>query len=510
MRPRTCALAVILASVVGLAAASPAQGGTLVRGLGGLFPPTFVWTYTATDDLDDDNTITIAPGDTETTFELRDTGDTISVGICNPVGCGCTNLGAGAVRCPTNRSLTVHAGPGDDSVKVEPASFGYTVALFGEAGADDLSGGDRDDVLDGGSGDDEQVAGQQGNDLIRGGSGRDDNLAGGVGTDTLSYDDGRVQGVLVSLATRLNSDLDEFSSIESVQGGAGADDLTGSSGANTISGLGGNDVLVGGIGFDTLSAGAGADTVDAIDGGQDSIDCGADGDTARADLIDALAGCETVGRPDSDGDGFGDDVDCSIGNPAVNPGAAEVPDNDVDENCDGILVHSTPPDNDGDGFAANLDCNDSNPKIRPGAVEIPGNRVDENCDRRRPDFPLIPASIAMFVRSDAASTLVTDLTITRVPAGARVVLRCRPPSGRSKACPFKRLTRKFAKARRRVSLRAAFEGRRLPVGTRVDVRVLAPKFIGKVRIERVGRFKTTRKLLCQRPGTSKPRRCPGG
>jgi hypothetical protein len=509
MRARTFALVVTLASAVVLAAASPAQGGTLVRELGGLFPPQFAWTYTASDDADDDNTITIAPGDAAT-FELTDAGDTISVGICSPPGCGCTSLGPGAVRCPTHRSLTVLAGGGNDTVAVDPVSFGYTVELFGQAGADDLSGGDRDDVLDGGSGDDVQVAGQQGNDLIRGGSGRDDNLLGGVGSDTLSYDDGRVQGVLVSLQTRLNSDLDEFSSIEYLQGSAGADDLTGSSGPNTISGLGGNDVLVGGVGFDTLNAGPGADTVEAIDGSQDSMDCGADGDTARADLIDAIVGCETVGRPDSDGDGFGDDVDCSRGDPAINPGAPEVPDNDVDENCDGILVHSTPPDNDGDGFVASLDCNDSNPKIRPGAVEIPGNRVDENCDRRRPDFPLIPASIAMFVRSDGASTLVTDLTITRLPAGARIVLRCRPPGDRPKACPFKRLRRTFARARRRVSLHAAFEGRRLPVGTRIDVRVLAPNFIGKVRIERVGRFKTTRKLLCQRPRTSKPKRCPGG
>ncbi len=37
-------------------------------------------------------------------------------------------------------------------------------------------------------------------------------------------------------------------------------------------------------------------------------------------------------------------------------------------------------DNDGDGFIAAFDCNDDNPNVNPLAAEIEGNSIDENCD----------------------------------------------------------------------------------------------------------------------------------
>jgi hypothetical protein len=97
--------------------------------------------------------------------------------------------------------------------------------------------------------------------------------------------------------------------------------------------------------------------------------------------------CPLPSENDGDGDGYDADTaggsDCDDGDPSINPGAVDVADDGIDQDCDGNDSVSTGTDADGDGFdsvaSGGTDCDDSDPAVNPDALDIGQDGIDQDC-----------------------------------------------------------------------------------------------------------------------------------
>ncbi len=136
-----------------------------------------------------------------------------------------------------------HGGAGNDTIT---ASAGTGVKLYGDEGNDTLLGNEQAIEIHGGAG----------NDVIRGTPG-DDKLYGDGGSDQIDAGD----GLDLVYGGADNDTIDAGPGIDIVYGEGGADHIVGGRDIDIIDGGDGNDEILGGAGHDLLAGGNGDDRI---------------------------------------------------------------------------------------------------------------------------------------------------------------------------------------------------------------------------------------------------------
>jgi hypothetical protein len=226
-------------------------------------------------------------------------------------------------------------------------------------------------------------------------------------------------------------------------------------------------------------------------GALDVPENGIDEDCSGADAIDF----------DRDRDGYLRPQDCNDADAAVNPGATDVLDNGIDEDCSG--ADAIDYDRDRDGFTRPTDCDDSRADVHPGAKDVPRDGRDQDCTGSDADYPLLLSGVAGFFRYDAVATRFTGLMVRRPAAGSTITMLCK-----GRGCTFGRRTRRVAREVQRLSVLTAVKRARLRPGAVFELRVTKPGHIGIVVRWTMRKSRSPQRAdLCLRPDARRPARC---
>jgi hypothetical protein len=124
-----------------------------------------------------------------------------------------------------------------------------------------------------------------------------------------------------------------------------------------------------------------------------------------------------------------------------------------------------------------------------------------DCDRVH-FYPRVTSPVVRKWRLVGPTTKVVTLTVAKVPARGKVVVKC----SRNTSCPFSSRTARIID--RKAKLAGYFEDRRLRAGAVVEVRVTAPGKVGKVVRFTIRKQKLPAvRTLCLVPGADRPSAC---
>ncbi len=116
-----------------------------------------------------------------------------------------------------------------------------------------------------------------------------------------------------------------------------------------------------------------------------------------------------------------------------------------------------------------------------------------------PALQRVNSNLTWSYDSSSKGTKFTTLTLSGVPKGATIEVRC---SG--KGCPRKTWVKKNAPAKLSLTV---FRNKTLRRGATLEVRTLATGAIGKVVRLKIGAKRPAQTVLCLSPGAKSPARC---